>query len=154
MSLPISRRKNDGYKVPLAYTTNVLRGCYLFHIPTRSLLRAYIHWEKPTSLGTVHSWVWGWVPVKCHRRGARGGAADTLPSNYETRERERTKERRCRKANRSQARCYLNQSSPSNTRFAFPNWSANLLRWFLNFFSNNFLLANISIVEFCFLLGK
>jgi hypothetical protein len=46
--------------------------------------------KKATSLGTVQSWVWGWVPIKwCHRRGACGGAADTLPSNSETRERER-----------------------------------------------------------------
>jgi hypothetical protein len=63
---------------------------YSIYLQGRSLGPTSIE-KKPTSLGTVHSWVWGWVPVKCHRRGARGGAADTLPSNYE-RERERERE--------------------------------------------------------------
>jgi hypothetical protein len=99
---------------------------YSIYLQGRSLGPTSIE-KKATSLGTVQSWVWGWVPGKCHRRGACAGAADTLPSNYEReRERERegeierTKQRRCRKAKRRQARCYLDQSSPSNTRFAFP----------------------------------
>jgi len=113
--------------------------------------------KKATSLGTVQSWVWGWVPVKCHRRGACGGAADTLPRNYERereRERERNKQRRWRKAKRSQARCYLNQSSPSNTRFAFPIEAQIFFAGFLNFFSNNFFLPTFDCFEFCILLGK
>jgi hypothetical protein len=75
-------------------------GCYLFHIPTRSLLGAgptSIE-KKATSLGNgaISGLGPGGSPYS-HRRGACGGAADTL----QVIARERERERRCRKAKRS-----------------------------------------------------
>ncbi len=154
--LPICRRKNDGYKVPSAYTTNVLRGWLLLIPYTYKVApwgRAYIHWETSYVFrdGAILGLGPGGSPYS-HRRGACGGAADTLPRNCA-----RARERERESAGAGRRNGARRGATSINPRLQIPVLLSSLKRkssWLVSkFLFKQFLVANVWLLNFCILLG-